>query len=187
MAKSGTFNLWLVDKGTRSDFYWGEGTMYAVGSYLVEYFSQICQHKDSSFASADFSWSGNAGRVQEHELVVYFLSSKSNSIINNNGGAPKHWGSGGTYPAPGGIITEVYLDMMEGDADYPRLVANIAFHELLHNKLDTATPVSTSDIHKLGGGLAVPTVSRGLRPSGQEIGLMAKALSKKAKQFTDSM
>lgn len=187
MAKSGVFNLWLVDKGQRNDYYWGEGTMFAVGNYLTEYFNKICQHPSSKIASADFSWSGSAGRVAENELVIYFLTSKSDSIIQKNGGSPKHWGSGGTYPAPNGIISEVYLDMMQGDADYPRLVANIAFHELLHNKLDTAKPVSTSDIHKLGGGLAVPTISRGLRPSGQEISLMATALGKKAKQFTDSM
>lgn len=188
MAKEGVFRLWLVDRGKRSQYYWGEGTMYGVGVYLTEYFNQICQHKNSKFASADYSWSGGAAQVQDHELVVYFLTSKADSIIQSNGGAPKHWGSGGTYPATSGIITEVYLDMMEGDRDYTRLVANIAFHELLHNKLDTAKPVSTGDIHALGGsGLSSPTVSSGMRPSTTEIGLMAAALSKKGKQFTSSM
>lgn len=187
MAKTGTFNLWLVDQGTRSQYYWGEGTMYAIGVYLTEYFNQICQHKNSPFSSAGFSWSGGQGQVRDNELVCYFLPSLHSSIIKSNGGAPKHWGSGGTYPTSSGIISEVYLDMMEGDRDYPRLVANIAFHELLHNKLDTAEPHSVNDIHSLTGGLSVPTVVRGMRPSNKEIGLMASALSKESKQYTLSM
>lgn len=175
------FNLWLVDKGTRSQYYWGEGTMYAVGTYLVEYFSPICAASNKAFDSARFSWSGSAGQVQPNEVVVYFLQERKDSIVAARGGSVTH-GSGATYTTGAGTISEVFLSEPEGDLNYPRLVANIAFHEILHNKLE---PKPLADIHGIGGGgLSSATVNRGMRPTQAEIDHMAPALSRNVPQFT---
>jgi hypothetical protein len=177
------FNLWLVDKGVRSQYYWGEGTMYVVGRTLVEYFNPICK-ASTGFESADFWWSGTAGQVQPHEIVVYFLQKRSNSIVAAQGGSVSH-GSGATYQTGAGTVSEIYLEEMEGDADYSRLVANIAFHEILHNKLE---PKPVANIHAIGGGgLSSPVVSRGMRPSKAEVDHMAKALGRNNPQYTLEM
>jgi hypothetical protein len=181
---AGIFNLWLVDKGTRSDYYWGEGTMYGVGTYLVGYFNEICKASNNAFDSANFSWSGNTANVKPNEIVVYFLQDRSSSLVTAQGGTISH-GSGATYTTGAGTISEIYLSEMEGDADYPRLVANIAFHEILHNKLE---PNPVADIHAIGGaGLSSPTVSRGMRPTTAEIDFMGPALSRNVSQYTLQM
>lgn len=178
------YNLWLVDKGTRSNFYWGEGTMFGIGNYLVDYFGPICKASNGAFERANFSWSGKAGNVQPHEIVVYFLSDRQSSIVSRLGGSITH-GSGATYTSATGTISEVYLSEMEGDLNYPLLVANLAFHEILHNKLE---PKPVADIHSIGGGgLSSPTVNRGMRPSKEEISKMAAALGNNVPQYTAEM
>ncbi len=181
---AGLFNLWLVDKGTRSDFFWGEGTMFAVGNFLVEYFAPICKASGGAFDAARFSWSGSTGQVQPHEIVVYFVQARKDSIVAARGGSVTH-GSGATYTTGAGTISEVFLSEMEGDGNYPRLVANIAFHEILHNKLE---PSPLADIHGIGGGgLSSPTVNSGMRPTTAEITPMGAALSRNVQQYTLNM
>ncbi|MDQ4122262.1 MAG: hypothetical protein M3209_12555 [Acidobacteriota bacterium] len=187
MAKQGIFTIWLVDRGARSDHYWGEGTMYAVGSYLRDYFNQICQHPASPFASANFSWVSSPASVAKSELVVYFLANPNRSIIQNKFNQSIGHGGGATFMSPAGMISEVYLSDPEGDRDYPRLVANLAFHELLHNKLDAAPQSIVRDIHSLQGGLSKVPIKRDARPSLKEIELMAKALGSEIPQYTLGM
>lgn len=178
------YNLWLVDKGRRSPFYWGEGTMFAIGNYLVDYFAPICAASSGAFERANFSWSGTAANVLPNEIVVYFLPDRNSSIVSRLGGNVTH-GSGATYSGAAGTVSEVYLAEMEGDANYPLLVANLAFHEILHNKLE---PAPVADIHGIGGGgLSSPTVNRGMRPSQAEINHMAGALSRNVSQYTARM
>lgn len=187
MAKEGIFRIWLVDRGARSDYYWGEGTMYAVGCYLRDYFNQICQHAASPFASAMFSWSGNAGNVAGNELVVYFLANPRRSIIQGRFNATIGHADGATFMSSAGMVSEVYLSAPEGDRDYPRLVANLAFHELLHNKLDAEQKSVVKDIHALNGGLSLVPVKRGAQLSPKEIELMAKNLKREIPQYTLDM
>ena len=187
MAKEGIFTIWLVDQGARSDSYWGEGTMYGVGCYLRDYFNQICQHPASPFAGASFSWSGTAGNVAKHELVVYFLANQRRSIIQNRFGANTLHAGGATFMSSAGMVSEVYLSDPEGDLNYPRLVANLAFHELLHNKLDAEEKSVVKDIHAHGSGLSIVPVDRGARPSPKEIELMAKNLKREIPQYTLGM
>lgn len=189
MDKSGYIKLWLVNCTPGNQYYWGEGTMFAVGNYLKNYFTQACQHKNSKIATADFSW--ERGSVQAHDLVIYFLPSIKSSFISNTFKAqPKHTsGSGGTFPSPSGMITEVYLDAMEGDNAYSRLVAKLAFHECMHNKIDASTPATVADIHGKagGGGLASANISNGTDLTPENIALMAQVLDKAVPQYTDEM
>lgn len=189
MAKSGTITIWLVDKTPRSDYYWGEGSMFAVANYLTDYFNIVCQHANSPFENARCTW--QKGAVGESDLVIYFVESTKQSIITgqfkafSNCTAP----SGGTFESPQGMVSEVYMDSMQGDRNYCKVVANLAFHELMHNKLDAPAANQTiADIHASGGsGLAEATVGRGSQITPQNIALMAGALGKKIRQFTAMM
>ena len=189
MAKSGTITIWLVDQAERSDYYWGEGSMFAVANYLTDYFNADCRHANSPFENARCTW--QKGSVGETDLVVYFLPSVKRSIIasrfktSSTCTAP----SGGTLETSQGMVSEVYMDTMEGDLNYCKLVANIAFHELMHNKLDAPSIDKTiKDVHALGGsGLAEATVGRGSQLTPQNIAWMAGALGKKIPQFTALM
>lgn len=73
------------------------------------------------------------------------------------------------------------MNAMEGDANYCLLVVNLAFHELMHNKLDAPQSNATlTDLHtKGGGGLAQTTVVRETHISPQNVVFMAGALNKK--------
>jgi hypothetical protein len=189
MDKSGAITIWLVDKAERSNYYWGEGSMFAVANYLTDYFNTVCRHANSPFENARCTW--QKGSVGESDLVIYFLTSTKESIItkrfhtSSTCTAP----SGGTFESPQGMVSEVYMDSMEGDRNYCKVVANLAFHELMHNKLDAPSSNKTiNDVHASGGsGLAEATVARGSQLTPQNIALMAGALGKKIRQFTDLM
>ncbi len=189
MAKSGTINVWLVDKAPRSNYYWGEGSMYAVANHLTEYFNKVCQHTASPFANAVCTW--QKGSVAAHDLVIYFLKSSAQSIISTRFGGASTCSapSGGTYDTAQGMVSEVYMDAMEGDANYCKLVANLAFHELMHNKLDAPqSKPALRDIHSGGGGgLAAAMVVTASQITPQNIAFMAASLGKQVNQYTASM
>ena len=189
--KSGIFKVWLVGMANASSFdynCYGEGTMFAIGMKLKTMLNTICQHKDSTFAAADYSW--EMGNVADTDVVVYVTGTKEHgSIIKGKSGVPIHESaSGGTYAYTGGMISEVYLRSFDGAANFSNLAANIIFHEMMHNKLDAPSVKTINDLHSGGGGgLANPTVSAGSALTDKNIELMAKALSKKVPQYTAEM
>jgi hypothetical protein len=181
------FRIWLKNLAPGTQYYWGEGTMYHVGTILEGYFTQICA-KTAQFSIASYSWEPAAGLIEDHELLVYFLASASghHSIVATKTNQPLGQ-SGSTFPTATGVISEVYLDAPQGDPDYGRLVANLVFHELMHNKLDAYTSGGVlQDIHvQGGGGLAVGTpITSGDRPNAKNISLMAQVLGKNHPQYT---
>ncbi len=188
VEKSGVFTLWLVNLAPGNQYYWGEGTMWSVGNHLREMFQKVVDHESSPFERFHYSW--ERGVVQQTDIVVYFLASQADSIIKEKYKAvPKHnSGSGGTFPSAGGMLSDVYLRAMEGDFAYSRLVAKLAFHECMHNKIDAAPGSTIADIHSQGGeGIAMATVSNGSDLTDKNIGLMAAALGKKVIQHTETM
>jgi hypothetical protein len=188
MAKSGVFTLWLVNCTPGNQFYWGEGTMYAVGNHLREMFEKVVGHASSPFERFHYSW--ERGSVQQTDIVLYFLPSiKSSIIINKYKAQPKHTnGSGGTFPSAGGMLSEIYLDAMQGDFAYARLVAKLAFHECMHNKIDTPPGATITDIHTQGGqGLAMENINNGTDLTDKNVSLMAAALGKNVLQHTETM
>jgi hypothetical protein len=77
-----------------------------------------------------------------------------------------------TAPTSAGMVAEVYVS---GNMPARRL-ANIAFHEIMHVKLDVGTRVIT-DLHtKGGGGLATPPTNEWTPLTTKNIELMAKNL-----------
>lgn len=189
--KSGIFKVWLVGMANPSSFNYdcyGEGTMYAIGMKLKTMFNQICQHKSSSFAAADYSW--DPGVPAPSDVVVYVCGTKEHgSIIKGKSGKPIHdSASGGTYAYTGGMISEVYLREIDGAANFSSVAANIIFHEIMHNKLDAPAAKTVNDIHVSGGaGLANSVVSAGSALTDKNIELMAGALSKVVPQYTAEM
>lgn len=179
-----TYKVWLKNMVPGDPDQWGEGTMYAIGLALNEYFGQVVS-RTGNFDRADYSWEPQQS-VPDHELLVYVLSSASRSIVARFTNQPLgHTGS--TFPTPQGVISEVYLDVMRGDRDLPRLVANLIFHELMHNKLDAyITGAPLKDVHTQGGGgMAVinPPISISTRPTPRNYDLMARHLDRAHAQF----
>jgi hypothetical protein len=206
MSKSGTFKIWLANTALSKKFNyncWGEGTMFAVGNELVTHFNKVCAHSNSPFTSASFSW--ERGFVGECDVVVYVVYSKEyGSIINKKGKLALHQSaSGGTVSLSGEMISEVYLEPFDGTANFSTVMANIIFHEIMHNKIDapdekTPDPKDKNkdptkrkmitDIHASGGGgLASIPVGYGSQLTADNIELMAAALGKKVRQYTAEM
>jgi hypothetical protein len=185
MAKK-QYKIWLKNLAPGTQYYWGEGTMYAVGNNLLEYFNQICAKTPQFDAQADFFWDVDASQVQSHELLVYVLPSSRQSIVAGKTSDPLG-PTGSTFPAATGVISEIYLDVMQGDADFARLVANAIFHEWMHNKLDAYTAGGPlNDVHlQGGGGLATGgKIKSSDRPNARNIALMAQFLARTHPQYT---
>lgn len=186
VTKSGVFTLWLVNMAPGNQYYWGEGTMWSVGNHLRDMFQKVIDHASCPFERFHYSW--ERGVVQQTDIVLYFLASQADSIIKEKYKAvPKHnSGSGGTFPSAGGMLSEVYLRAMEGDFAYSRLVAKLAFHECMHNKIDAAPGSTVLDIHN-GDGLAAATISNGTDLTDANISQMASNLGRKVIQHTETM
>lgn len=185
-----TFWIYLKNLTPGSQYYWGEGTMFAVGNILSDYITESCMSSGGRFGSADFTWEPQSTSIEDYELVLYVLPKSGDSIAAAYSSSALG-ASGSTLPTNDGVISEIYLDVTYGDGDLARLIANIAYHELLHNKLDSYLDMKQAvvkDIHTQGGGgLAVSTpITSSHRPSKQNIALLAKALSKVHPQYTSS-
>ncbi|MFL5342325.1 MAG: hypothetical protein ACJ8F7_19430 [Gemmataceae bacterium] len=185
-----TFNIWLKNLAPGTQYYWGEGTMYMVGNHLVEYFNAACD-LSPEFDKADFSWEPDANKIEDYELLVYVLQSSNASIVKSLTKDPLGPG-GSTFPTTDkGVASEIYLGPSEGDADFARLIANLIFHEFLHNKLDAFAPPAhpvLQDVHTQGGaGLAVESLKNSDRPTPRNLQLMASNLGKKHSQYTGDL
>lgn len=188
MAKSGVFTVWLVGRANPSKFNYacyGDGPMYAIGMTLKNYFDRVCGHSSCQVASSDYSW--EMGKVGPADVVVYCSYSKAYGIISKKSGIPIHdSASGGTFKHIDGMITEIYMEAIDGAANFATVAANLIFHEIMHNKVDAAGNGGVSDIHK-GNGLAAPIVSAGSGLTDENIALMAKVLHIPVKQYENEM
>jgi hypothetical protein len=117
------------------------------------------------------SWVTAAPSIQEHELLCYFVTDSDDSIVKSLiGKAGSGNGITGWTSETG---SEVYVSKSRG------FLAEMAFHELLHNKLH----LDDAALHKKDG-LAVATVTAGMNPSTQNIADMKAKLNDKQKQWT---
>jgi hypothetical protein len=139
---------------------------------LQGWFSKIVEAGDSAVVS----WvSSEPSSIQENELLVYFVSGSGSSILKympgNNGGS----GNGNGLTAFGGTLTgsEIYVSSSKSG------LAELAFHELMHNKLH----LDDAALHKKDG-LAPGTVPLGGSPSTTNLADMKAALKTKHKQWT---
>ena len=134
--------------------------------------------KSGKFSRVEVAWSSVAPKLNQHELVVFFVGSKNQSV------AKKLWasvtfGDDGTTVVgdKGDVVSEVYLD---GSQDDPYGLANVAMHELMHN-----VAMMTNELHNLSGlrmGLDPVTAHTPLVTG--DVDLMVKHLTRFRTQWT---
>ncbi len=165
---------------------WGEGMAYVVGSYLKEFFDQVCTSPLTTFSDSDFHWNTSSSEIRSHEVLIYFLPTKQDSLIRQeSAGAPL--GPGGTtLIRTAGNLSEVYVTesiaAMGGGADLARGFAVLAFHEAMHNKLKKGGSLHSNAVG--GGGMAAGTVFANTQLTTQNIEKMARALGNSVPQNT---
>lgn len=137
---------------------------------LESWFAKITPDGDTALAS----WITTApAAIQDHELLVYFVSGSGSSILKfmpgNKGG-----GSGNGLTVFGSSsASEIYVSSSKSG------LAELTFHELMHNKLQ----MDDANLHKKDG-LAVKEVPLGGSPSPTNTGDMKAALKSSHKQWT---
>ena len=182
-------NVYLVDRARNNEFQTTEYTrtvMESIRDRVDTYLERIC--KDSAgFSSANVTW--NKATPSDTDIVVHVFYSPSKSIIYKVGAEARHMSaSGGTWKHGDGMISEVFLEPIDGAARFVDVAANIIFHEMMHNKLDVSDPADPVDIHTGGGGgLAADVVSAKSVLTDRNIALMAAALSKSVPQYKKEM
>lgn len=142
----------------------------------------------------DLTAAERTGRWTDQSSVIYFLRSPSQSLISKEGVVTNSSGgdaAGRTATTANGVLSEVYVENnMPADK-----LGHIAFHELMHNRLDVGATViamgsgdpSTAGIHNAasgGGGLAATPTTGFASLTAKNATLMAKNLVTKIRQNT---
>jgi hypothetical protein len=163
------FNIYLGEIGTTG---LTSEEKNSLKTKLEGWFGKIVDTGDNAIVS----WTSSApATIQDHELLVYYVSSSSGSILKAMPGNTSGAGSGNGLTVFGGNLTgsEIYVSSSKSG------LAELTFHELLHNKLH----LDDANLHKKDG-LAVKVVPIGGTPSTTNISDMNKALKNKNKQWT---
>jgi hypothetical protein len=168
----------------------GEGGLYQVGLYLIDFFDQVVSGT-STFTSSDFWYNSDAGQVAAKDLVCYMLTSSGDSIVANHTSDPLGpAGSTVWSQSSRAMISEIYMDATTGDASRPRLLANLIIHELMHNKLDAHPSLAifntTAGIHGIANGRVSTggSVSSATTPSQADIRAMRRGINLSIPQHT---
>lgn len=144
----------------------------SIQTSLTTWFNQITN--GTSYGTASVSWITSApGSIGGHEMLVYFVSDPTDSILVAMPGGRRGSGDAFTMWANNLTSSEIYV------SNSRQYLAEITFHELMHNKLhqDDAT------LHAKDGLARVP-VSAGTAPSATNITEMRAALSTSQPQWT---
>jgi hypothetical protein len=197
-GRKGLYRIFLMNlSGKDPNDRWNEAAFNEVGDRVQAHFQRVIAHPACPFTSVRW-FPGHAGMILDpDELLVYFVASYRSSVIEAAGGRLKDTTfmkeGGATWESRNGMISEVWLDGSPlkaanplSDGDYQKLFANTAFHELMHNKLDSQTRGAVlNDLHtEGGGGLADQNFTAGTRPTDKNIELMAKNLARPIPQNT---
>jgi hypothetical protein len=202
MAK--TFKVWVTNlvpigtTGLLSDdglpLTWDQTTLDGVVKNLKDLFDKVCT--GSQFANSDVavtSVSTLSTTVGSSDLVVRLTRKKDSLVLKKagSGGEP----SGATLDmqdsngASQGVLSEVWIEKAGGEPRPTWFLANVAFHELMHNKLDAL--ISGKGIHESksaggldGTGLAAATFSASTDISTLNIQNMKGKLASVVTQFT---
>lgn len=178
-----TYNIRLSDH-VRSSIpgAWGEGTAYVIGTYLKEFFDGVCASPLTSYSDSDFWWDSSSTDVRSHEVLIYFLSNKQDSLVKQVAAGTILGPGGSTLIRSSGNLSEVYvtesLAAMGGGGDFARGLAVLAFHEAMHNKLRLGEGLHTMG----GGGMAAATVFANTNLNAKNIAMMAPTLSQAVPQ-----
>ncbi|MDH3528689.1 MAG: hypothetical protein OEQ28_03920 [Acidobacteriota bacterium] len=162
---------------------WSAGKATTVANEINQLFVRVCETTDFTPQTSFSPAVPTAG-----DLVIHFLDHRSASIIRRLTGQQAGTAAGATFQTPQGMVSEVYV----GDISVvPRAIANLAFHELMHNKLDAQANSGdrvVQDIHNDGGGgLATGNpIGDGTQLTDRNIELMRGALTRQIAQYSGS-
>ena len=146
----------------------------AVQTTLQGWFGRIVP----SGTTAVVSWTSSApASISDTELLVYFVRSSTDSVVRGLPGGPGVSGRGDGLTAWAGSLTasEVYVS---SSSSY---LAEMAFHELMHNKLH----LDDAALHSRNGLAHIP-VTAGTSPSAENIAQMRGALNNSQRQWTNA-
>lgn len=181
-----TLQLYLMPRFDRGFFNVGEGDLYVTGLYLTDYFDTLCAGV-AGFDGSDFHWEGTASSVQDTDLVCYVLADQGRSIAARHSDGTLGGGGSTVWSTRAhAMISEVYMTAVDGDASRSRLLANLIFHELMHNKLDSHPSRSVlPDVHAIRSGqLSRVPVNSSMRPSDADIAAMRRGIPVPIPQYT---
>lgn len=178
MSSARTFQVALVDRVHPVPEYFGPSAKNEVTFTIFDHLMQVARATPGRFIPGP-GWSYRAAHVQQHDAVVYFVLDRSQSVVRRMLGIEPPAGVGGGFTFFDGAVTlsEVYV---EGSMPARRL-ANVAFHELMHNKLRMG-----NEMHTLGGVAASPTQERAIL-SAEGIRRLSVALFRTVPQYTKAM
>ncbi len=163
-----SYNIYLGDVNSGLN----DEAKSAVQSTLLGWFGRIVP----SGTTAMVSWvSAAPPSIQATELLVYFVRGSLESVVRGLPGGPGTSGSGDGLTAWSGSLTasEVYVSSSRS------YLAEMAFHELMHNKLH----LGDAALHSRNGLAHIP-VTAGTSPSTQNVTQMRGALSNSQPQWT---
>ena len=145
-----------------------------VKSVLQSYFDLIAK-KAALKDGARVSFVTTNPQPKDNELIAYYSSSGWHVVTEMPGAKIPADFEGGLTLWNGKVTgSDVVAD---GDTD-TRTIANLTFHELMHNKLRMG-----DEMHRQGG-LAASPVDSSMRPSEKNIAAMSAALLKPRPQWT---
>jgi hypothetical protein len=176
--------LLLVPKFDLSSDNFGEGDAYVTGTTLTDYIKPCIA--STKFSSVDFWYDAAASSVTSDDLVSYIVARQYNSIIQSRIPGSQLGPGGSTVwsTRDSGMISEVYFDTTRGDSDRSKLVANMIFHEWLHNRLDAGMHV-IQDVHNTPNGVLTTggAISSRMSPNNVDVAAMRRGLNNPVAQY----
>lgn len=154
MAAARVFQVALIDRVRKPPDWFGYSTKNEITYTIFDYLIQIARVTPGKFVPGP-GWSYGPSHVQAHDVVVYFVYDRSESILLSELGVTPRAGAGGgfTYISSAATVCEVYIN----DSMPAHRLANCAFHEVMHNVLAVG-----DGMHSLGGVAASPTPERAI-------------------------
>ena len=148
MASARVFQVALVDRVYPVPDYFNVTTKNEITFTIFDHLMKIAKATPGRFIPSP-GWSYKPAHVQPHDVVLYFVLDSGSSLARKKLGVEPGTRDGGFTFFNGSVtLSEVYVD---GSMPAVRL-ANVAFHELMHNKLEVG-----DGMHTMGGLAAKPT------------------------------
>jgi hypothetical protein len=144
-----------------------------VKAVLQSYFDRVATKAKSDKVSVLFV--SEDPKPNDNDLIAYYSSSGWH-VVSQMPGAPEVNSKEGGLTYNNTTVTG--SDVVANPDDDTNLIANLTFHELMHNKLNM-----DDSMHKLGG-LARSPVDESTPLTNANIEAMAKVLTKDRKQWT---
>ena len=147
------YKVWLVDHPPYAA-YWSDERRASTANSLKAHFDAVCRAGKAGYSTTDVTWANSGGNRKPEHLVIHFFRRNTDGLLYMWGQRTGLEKSGATMwrPEKNAVVSEVYVETMDGDSNFGHLAANLAFHEAMHNKLDTYPTYSKFDVHRIPGG-----------------------------------